>query len=122
MGSGGYDDRTFHPLNVSGGGGFGAASSSSDLAVSCPLLTFRTPLNSVDPKVLGVLSVGDELQIAERNGSVLAETDDGSIAGSITAPQLSNLLACIAGGYKYVAIVESIHGGTCIVQIKHRKQ
>lgn len=124
MGSGGYDSTTFRPgpSASTGSGVGGAAPGAGDLATSCPILAFRTPLNSVDPKVLPKLSVGDELWVDERGGVVLAVTDDGEIAGSITSKELSHLLDCMAAGFGYVAIVESINGGTCIVAIKHKKK
>lgn len=124
MGSGGYDDTTFRPgPNSSSGISFGGVpNGASELALSCPILTFQTPLNSVDPTVLATLSVGDVLQIEERDGVVLALTDKGETVGSITAIELSTLLACLTAGYGYVGLVESINGGTCIVTIKHKKK
>lgn len=130
MGSGGYDDTTFRPgpnsssgISLGSGISFGGVpNGASELARACPILTFQTPLNSVDPVVLATLSVGDVLQIEERNEVVLALTDKGETVGSVTAVELSTLLACLTAGYGYVGQIESINGGTCIVTIKHKKK
>ena len=92
---------------------------SGDLHASCPLLTFSTPLNSVDPSVISSLQVGDKLDIDAQDGSILAITMDGRFAGSITAIQLAQLSACMDAGYRYVGIVERITGGTCMIRIIH---
>lgn len=90
-----------------------------DLHVSCPILTFSTPLNSVDPSVISGLKIGDKLVVDARNGSILAIAMDGRVAGSITAVQLAQLSACLDAGYRYVGVVEHITGGTCMIRIMH---
>ena len=85
------------------------------------MLTFATPLNSVDPHVLSTIKIGDELSIREQDGSIVATDAAGSIAGSITAVELAQLFACMEAGYRYIGVVESINGGTCLVRIRHRR-
>lgn len=125
MGGGGYEGSTYHSNGggiSSGAGGARSLDDDSDLKKSCPLLTFPTPLNSVNSEELAKLSEGSILTIEERDGIVVAVGPDGGIVGSITAAQLANLLACMAAGYEYIGVVNRIDGGSCLVTIKHRKK
>lgn len=130
MGGGGYIGGGDYELSSSsnmgrldsGATGFqGANGNDSNLQKSCPLLTFATPLNSVNPHVLSTLKIGDELLICEHAGSIVATDTAGNIAGAITAVELAQLFACMEAGYRYVGVVESINGGTCLVRIRHRR-
>lgn len=124
IGGGDYESSLSSEVERIGSGdaGFqGAKGNESDLQKSCPLLTFVTPLNSVDPQVLSTIKIGDELLIREHAGSIVATDVSGNIAGAITAVELAQLFACMEVGYRYVGIVESINGGTCLVRIRHRR-
>ena len=101
------------PLGGKEAGSLGVASDNSNMKKACPLLTFVTPLNSVNPHSLGNITIGDELPICEHAS--------GIVVGSITAIELAQLFACMEMGYQYVAEVESINGGTCLVRIRHRR-
>ena len=124
--SGGESFEGLSALNRKHDVGLGSGANSAindghsyDLHASCPILTFSTPLNSVDPSVISGLKVGDKLGVDARNGSILAIAMDGRVAGSITAVQLAQLSACLDAGYRYVGIVERITGGTCMIRIMH---
>ena len=123
IGGGDYEATLPSKVEV-GGGAAGSQGSNGDdsyLQKSCPLLTFATPLNSVDPHVLSTIKIGDELSICEQDGSIVATDAPGNIAGSITAVELAQLFACMEAGYRYIGVVESINGGTCLVRIRHRR-
>lgn len=109
------------PLGGKEAGSLGVASDNSNMKKACPLLTFVTPLNSVNPHSLGNITIGDELPICEHDGSIVAIDASGIVVGSITAIELAQLFACMEMGYQYVAEVESINGGTCLVRIRHRR-
>ncbi|MFC0387627.1 hypothetical protein [Muricoccus vinaceus] len=83
--------------------------------------TDRTPLASPNPPVIRSLSVGDLLSIILVKGPptvVEARNGQGQTAGSITSTMLAQLTECLQGGRQYVAEVISIHGGTCIVEVR----
>lgn len=119
MGGGDYDMGLSSKEGRVGSGG--AVSHGTNLQKSCPMLTFATPLNSVNPKVLSTIKIGEELSISEHAGSIVAVNDAGNIAGAVTAVELAQLFACMEAGYRYVGVVESINGGTCLIRIRHRR-
>ena len=100
----------------SSGGGPSAASNDVD----CSQLTDETTLNSPDPNVIRELSVGDVLVIvlANERQSLVAMDSHGNIAGSITSNLMLQFIKCLDGGFEYVAVVQSIVGGQCTVQIR----
>ena len=101
-----------------GGGGGGGGIGKKD----CSSLFIKTYLNSPKPSVLNTLKKGDVLQV-ELAGTgarriVQASTKKGAVAGSITGADLADLIACINEGYDFVAIVESVSGGSCEVTVR----
>lgn len=103
------------PAGTSGIGGDGES--------DCASLFDRTILNSPDPNVLSQLGKGDVLPLILREDGgrkiLLAVTQEGAPAGSVTSALLSRLVNCIEiEGVGYVAIVENIDGGKCTVQIR----
>lgn len=124
IGGGDYETSLSSKVEQIAGGAAssqGAKGDDSNLQKSCPLLTFATPLNSVDPHVLSTIKVGDELLICEQAGSIVATDASGNVAGSITAVELAQLFACMEAGYRYVGVVENINGGTCLIRIRYRR-
>lgn len=100
-----------------GGGGF----TGSDGYIDCGEIIEKTILNSPNPFVLSLLQPLDILEIflEENNGStrVLVKKNE-LIAGSVTFAKLAELILCIQSGTNYVAIIDQISGGRCVVQIR----
>lgn len=105
-------------LSGRAGAGFGGAVSSEKDA--CLFLTFPTPLNSVSPTELSITQVGDVLDVALINGVVAVLAKNNNILGSVTAAKLPDLINCLNAKHQYIAIVQSIQGGMCVVVIKHK--
>lgn len=118
-GSGGADDWKFRATadGIGGIGGSGGGESSK--------CEFRhsTQLNSPVPAVLATLHAGDILEIIlTTNNIVLAKKTTGEIAGSITYKHLVTLIECIEEGWSYSALIISLEGGACEIQITPRAQ
>ncbi len=81
-------------------------------------------LNSPDPSVISTLHVDDVLDVDWRVGpprQLLATTEAGQTAGSITSPKSAQIIQCIAlEGRSYKATVRAIAGGSCEVEIEPR--
>jgi len=90
--------------------------------IDCAMIAEKTILNSPDPDVLKDLRKNDVLIVTlkVRNGQniLVAETQDGRTAGSLTLPLLPRILECMGQAFEYVAIVTDILGGRCIVIIQ----
>lgn len=88
-------------------------------AVPCANLFVQTVLTSPNPSVIGTLQVGDVLDLKVMPpGSLVAVTNSGAIAGSIVSANLSQLIVCIQSGTQFIALVLSILGGACDVQVR----
>lgn len=99
--------------------GGGSVSFTSD----CALLFEKTVLNSPDPAVLAQLKAGDVLSVAIMplgpRRILVALTQDGKPAGSITSAALAKIISCIENeGFSFVAEIQSIQGGACSVYIR----
>ena len=109
----------------SGGGGGGASSGGgaggAAGTVDCTNIFQETTLASPVPEVLQRLIVNQilNLQMQPPRGPLLAVTDQGETAGSITTTLLARLITCINDGHQYVAIVRAVNGGKCDVEIRH---
>jgi hypothetical protein len=100
-----------------GGGGGGVPDGPRD----CATLIFTATLNSPDPAVIATLKPAEVLDVVLDQGPplrVLANTRNAHTAGSITSSQVGSLVGCIKQGYAYVAVVTSINGGACDVQVR----
>lgn len=111
-GSGGSDDWKFRGISPAAGGASGSVGEEKCRFVHTTLL------NSPNASVLQTLSIGDQLDITNNGISIVAITRTGQTAGSITYKHLVDLVECIGDGWKYVAIVLEINGGSCKIQIK----
>lgn len=108
-------------MSGTGGGGIGSGRRPREGAeVDCATLFVRTVLSSPKPAVVSTLRPDDVLRLVLRGdeGPLEAVTDAGAVAGSITAPELLDLIRCIGEGYEYVAIVQDVRGGRCEVQVR----
>lgn len=105
---------------MSGHGGGGTGGGEPGPVPSCESLTAKVPLNSPDPKVIGALKPQDILQVRlqKAGGPVLVVTKTGKVAGSITSTLLARLIRCIEQGFEYEAVVLSVKGAMCEVQIR----
>lgn len=116
-GSGGGGDsprptpKPVKPKKPSGGGGGGDPN-------PCDIDNVTT-LNSPNPAVLKTLKKGDILDVvlvtAPRRGLQAKKAAD--TAGSITFPQMGQVMACIDAGEIYHAEVISISGGQCQLRV-----
>jgi len=82
-----------------------------------------TTLNSPNRTVLAGLRAGDELEVVFDVGPpqrLMARTNQGIIARSITSRLMLQIIQCIGQGYQYVADVLSINGAVCQVRIHPR--
>ena len=84
----------------------------------CTRIMEKTILNSPVPEVVSTLKTGDILNVLLRERSLVAVTEDNVVAGALTPPILPKIVECISEGYEYIAIVQSITGGRCIVEIR----
>lgn len=83
-------------------------------------ITERTRLNSPSYEVISTLRTGDVLRVTLETGpplQLLAKTEAGDTAGSITSPSSARLITCIQQGWTYKATVLGVHGGLCNVEI-----
>jgi hypothetical protein len=88
--------------------------------VDCSRIFDKTILNSPDPEVLSSLAEQEILLVTAEapEGPLLAVTSDERIAGSITSQYMLDILRCIAEGRDFVAVVLSVSGGACHVEVR----
>jgi hypothetical protein len=89
-------------------------------ASPCEELEDDGPLNSVDMAVVRTLSKDQKLRLRLDDSmpppQVLAVTEDGRVAGSITSPMIGRLVACMGQRYSFQAVVLSVQGGIATVR------
>ena len=86
-------------------------------------ITERTILSSPDPDVVGRLGIGDVLTIELQTHDpvrLLAKTNDGGTAGTITSVRMPEIVKCIRAGFEYDAKVLSVDGGRVEVSVQRR--
>lgn len=100
--------------NPTGGGNGGYSDG------NCVDIFVQTTLASPNPEVIGMLKPNDilSLQLEREIGPLLAITPQNEIAGSITSSMLAKLIRCITEGFKFIAIVKSVTGGRCDIEIR----
>lgn len=101
-----------------GGGGDGGATNGT---TDCASLIFSTTLNSPNPDVISGLEIDQVLKVRRPDPTerrILAVTEDGQTAGSITHGKQADLLRCLEEGRSFVAIVKNVAGGACEVQVR----
>lgn len=87
----------------------------------CPTIIRDVNLISPDDSVLTKLTVGSKLDLGviEVNGkSSLRASFNGEDAGGIVSTQAGQLIKCILDGHRYIAIVTSLDGGSCILEVR----
>lgn len=107
-----------------GGGGGGGGGYPPPEQTSCEDVGGESVLTSPDPAVLKKLKPGDCLSVElhkEKGVTVAAALYKKEIAGIIPGAQYNRLLSCLTTGHKYHAIVKSIQGGMCTVDLGHGK-
>jgi hypothetical protein len=99
----------------SGGGGGGGGGDNAD---PCDI-DKRTILNSPNPTVLKTLKTGDilDVAVAAAPGKILQAKKGADVAGSITFPEMAQVILCIEEGEKFKAEILSISGGKCTVRV-----
>ncbi|WP_133987068.1 hypothetical protein [Pseudodesulfovibrio indicus] len=109
-------------MSGTGGGNGGGSGGGGGAHRECPDFFEETVLNSPNHIVLANLEEGDLLSVYLNDegghSTVLAVDGDGNSAGSITIGSLAQLIECLEDGYDYVAVVVSVDGGHCRVQIR----
>jgi len=86
----------------------------------CGTLSFRASLNSPQPAVVALLTVGHVLSIgmAPAPQHAVQVSHGMSVAGTLTGPKISSLINCLLNGYCFEAEVVSISGGHCVVDVR----
>ena len=123
-------EREFEGKDMSGGGGGGSSRDKwrPDVpnggvgADACDITEF-TILSSPNPLVVNTLGKDDVLAIeleGQQPQRLVAKTDDGNIAGSITSQRMPDIAECIGAGHEFEAIVRSISGGRVDVLVRRR--
>jgi len=82
-----------------------------------------TTLNSVNRNVVAGLRPDDRLPVVFQPGPpqrLVAQTQAGATAGSITSPSMLQIIQCIQAGHNYDAVVLSVRGAQCQVRIEPR--
>lgn len=124
---GGSGDSTYNPtpsarpkavqLGGAGAGGSGGQEGEDD---PCARLSFSSTLDSPEPDVVNDFEPGVELDVVltEEDGTlvVVARTEDGEIAGTITN-ELPDLIRCLRGDRAFVAVVREVDGGAVRVDV-----
>jgi hypothetical protein len=92
--------------------------------VNCDSLVVDTTLNSPDRAVVNTLKIGMKLVVAldrtpQGRDLLVARTQSGSTAGSLTPPRLLDIINCMKGGHNYIAeLLADPTGGDCRVRIR----
>jgi hypothetical protein len=102
-----------------GGGGGGGSSGGSAGSGDCNIIE-RVPLNSPQAAVVSTLKVNQQLNVALSGGAVVALDGSNNVAGSLTPRRLVDLIDCMNQGRQYVAVVLTIRGALCEVEIRPR--
>lgn len=107
-----------------GGGGIGGGGRHGGSRFDCEDFTAKAAIRSPKKEIIKTISHGDILflTLENRAAPILVVTDDGEIAGSLVVPEQADLVRCINKGNQYIAIVEKIEGGTCIVYIQSAEE
>lgn len=103
-------------MSGSGGGGGTGGTPVSD----CASIIRQTTLNSPNPNVLKQLKPKDHLLVAlgPEGDRIEAQNQQGDVAGSITFTGVSALKRCLEEGWSFFAIVLSIDGGDCRIEVR----
>ena len=119
-GGGGGDTWRPHPktpVKAASDRGDGTGSNPDPCAIS-----ETTNLNSVDRGVLATVREGNVLDVIYLPGPprrLVAQTRTGAIVGSITSPSMPQFIQCMTqSNYQYEAVVLSIRGAICQVEIR----
>lgn len=115
MSGGGGGDDTWRPVARPLATGDGGGGGDDPCAVH-----EITVLNSPDRTVLAALRVGELLVLELDLGPprrLLAKTNSGQVAGSITSPSLAQLVRCMQEEVAYGLEVLSLRGAVCQVRI-----
>jgi len=103
------------------GGASGGGGGQATVPDPCNIVE-TTVLNSPNKQVLASLRVGDFLSVSFEVGPprrLLAKNKTGDVAGSITSPSMLQIIECInENNVQYIAVVQSIKGGTCEVRVQ----
>jgi len=85
----------------------------------CSQLSFRAPLTSPKPQILQALKVGEVLTIHldPTPPHAVIVSFRGTPAGTLTGPDISQLVRCIQNGFQYAAKVLEVAGSVCVVEV-----
>lgn len=82
----------------------------------------RGPINSPKAAVLAAHKAGDRLEVdVDKTGAapvLVVKSPAGAVAGSLTFNGYLEIIQCIAGGYKYDAVILSVSGGVYEVRVE----
>jgi hypothetical protein len=107
------------PVNIDGSQGGPATAVSTDI---CERVYRGVSLSSPKRNILSKLKVGDRLNLEIRTYKdsfvVFAVTASGEDAGTVISSSNVQIIKCIQQGYIYVAIVKTLDGGDCTLEIR----
>jgi hypothetical protein len=63
--------------------------------------------------------VGDKLLVLAKGSALEIQTNTGAVCGTIIS-DVADVITCIDLHHDYVAIVTSLSGGKCTVEIRHQ--
>jgi hypothetical protein len=104
-----------------GGSGGGSATGGVDLGNDCLKIYRGVRLSSPKSTVLSKLKVDDRLDLDVRKykGSpILYAMKSGQDAGTVISLSVTQIVKCIEQGYRYIAIVKTLDGGDCTLEIR----
>ena len=102
-------------MGGSGSGGYNPPPQQSP----CATLTFKAIVNSPKADMLAGLTEGMRLRlIAAPNAHSVTVLNGQDAVGSITGNRVGRLIECMATGFEFVAVVDSMNGGQCAVIVK----
>lgn len=86
----------------------------------CQRLRFIATVNSPNPAALPTLQLGQVLSIRLQAAPSAAVVHTGVVdIGSLTAPQVPELIGCMQKGFEYEATITKISGGRLEVEVAH---
>ena len=100
-------------------GGSGGGWTPTTPSNPCERLAFRADIASPQPAVISSLQVGQKLlrSLIQGPPPSVHVLNNGSIAGTLTGPNVPRLIQCMMQGFVYEADVVALNGGICTVQV-----
>ena len=89
----------------------------------CDRIKQETAIQSPNPDVIARLSVGAQLDVGlglQGQAKTIFVRAGADIAGTLVISGQGRLIECLEQGYSYVAVVKTLSGADCVVEIRPR--